>query len=153
MILAKPFPRLVVLLAMCLASMAAEPATQPKVSRLVIQTSGLRNRDGQLVFGVFRSSAGFPNVQKRSINWQVKPATGDGVFVVDLPPGVYAASILHDENNSGDMERNLAGVPKEGYGVTNNPKPKLRAATFKEATFTLPAEGATLTIDMQYTFF
>jgi uncharacterized protein (DUF2141 family) len=48
------------------------------------------------------------------------------------------------------MDRNLAGIPKEGYGVTNNPKPRFRAATFDEATFDLPAEGKTLSISVQY---
>jgi uncharacterized protein (DUF2141 family) len=48
------------------------------------------------------------------------------------------------------VHKNIAGIPVEGYGVTNNPKPALRAATFKEATFTLPGEGATMTISLQY---
>jgi uncharacterized protein (DUF2141 family) len=48
------------------------------------------------------------------------------------------------------MDRGLGGIPTEGYGVTNNPKPLFRAATFQEATFTLPPEGAAMTISMQY---
>ena len=71
-------------------------------------------------------------------------------FTADLPPGEYGASVLHDENRNGKMDKNFAGIPLEGYGVTNNPKPPLRAATYKEATFTLPPEGATMTISIQY---
>jgi len=140
-------------LSLAIGALAAEPATQPKLAHLVIHTTDLRDHDGQLIFGVFKSPDGFPKAAKKSVNWQVKPATSDGVFETDLPPGVYGASILHDENGNGDMDFNLAGVPKEGCGVTNNPKPKLRAATFKEATFTLPPDGATLTISMQYKFY
>jgi uncharacterized protein (DUF2141 family) len=58
--------------------------------------------------------------------------------------------VLHDENRSGDMDTGLAGIPLEGYGVTNNPKPAFRKATFQEATFALPPEGAELTINLQY---
>jgi uncharacterized protein (DUF2141 family) len=145
--------RILACLALTIASLAAEPATQPTLAHLVIRTADLRDHDGQLIFGVFKSPDGFPKVEKKSVNWQVKPATGDGVFECDLPPGVYAVSILHDENGNGDMDFNLAGVPKEGCGVTNNPKPRFRAATFKEATFTLPPEGATLTISIQYKFY
>ena len=58
--------------------------------------------------------------------------------------------MLHDENRNGQMDRNVAGIPQEGYGVTNNPRPALRAATFDEATFTLPPEGKVMTISLQY---
>ena len=128
------------------------PATEPaKLARLTITVKDIRNRKGQLIFGVFKSADGFPTVERKSVNWQVKDVTGNTVtFTADLPPGKYGASVLHDENRSGDMDKNLAGIPKEGYGVTNNPKPAFRAATFKEATFTLPPEGASLTISVQY---
>lgn len=133
------------------------PAAAPvprNLATLTVKVTGLRNHGGQLIFGVFSSADGFPNVQAKSVNWQVKDATADEVsFTATLPPGEYAASVLHDENRNGDMDRGVGGIPKEGYGVTNNPKPKLRAATFKEATFTLPPEGASLTISVQYSFF
>ena len=84
------------------------------------------------------------------MNWQVRDPDADSVtFEADLPPGVYGASVLHDENRNNQMDRNLAGIPQEGYGVTNNPKPAC-AATFGEATFTLPPEGKAMTISLQY---
>ena len=128
------------------------PATEPaKLARLTITVKDIRNRKGQLIFGVFKSADGFPKVQGKSVDWQVKDVAGKtATFTADLPPGKYGASVLHDENRSGDMDKNLAGIPTEGYGVTNNPKPAFRAATFKEATFTLPPEGASLTISIQY---
>jgi uncharacterized protein (DUF2141 family) len=58
--------------------------------------------------------------------------------------------VLHDENSNNKMDTNAIGIPLEGYGVTNNPKPGFRAATFKESVFTLPKEGATLKISIQY---
>ena len=154
----RPVRYVLPLLLICGVSIAADPAAStqpaaPRTAHLVIHTADLRNHDGQLIFGVFKTADGFPNTEKKSVNWQVKPATSDGVFECDLPPGVYAASILHDENSNGDMDFNLAGVPTEGYGVTNNPKPRFRKAKFDEATFTLPASGAKLTISIQYKFY
>ena len=133
-------------------AVATRPSsTAGRTARLTVRVTGLRNHKGQLIFGVFRSADGFPNKDGKSVNWQVRDADADPAeFTADLPPGVYAASVLHDENRSGDMDKNAVGIPLEGYGVTNNPKPKLRAATFGEATFTLPPEGATLTISVQY---
>ena len=127
------------------------PATAPTGALLTITIKDLRNHNGDLVFGVFTQPDGFPNVQSKSVYWEVKPADADSVtFTTRLPPGRYGAGVLHDENRSGDMDKGLGGIPLEGYGVTNNPKPRFRKATFDEATFTLPAEGATMTISLQY---
>jgi uncharacterized protein (DUF2141 family) len=127
------------------------PATAPSDALLTVTIKNLRDKKGDLIFGVFTQADGFPNVQAKSVYWEVKPADADAVtFTARLPPGRYAAGVLHDENRNGDMDKGLAGIPLEGYGVTNNPKPVLRKATFEEATFTLPPEGAEMTISLQY---
>jgi uncharacterized protein (DUF2141 family) len=135
------------------APATSAPVTAPAGAPLTVTVKDLRNHKGALIFGVFKTADGFPNTEKKSVDWQVKDAAGDAVtFTTRLPPGKYAASVLHDENRSGEMDRGFGGLPLEGYGVTNNPKPKMRAATFNEATFTLPPEGKELTISLQYQF-
>ena len=135
------------------APAATAPATQRDGASLTITIKDLRNRKGQLIFGVFSQPVGFPNVESKSVYWEVRSADADSLtFTTRLPPGRYSASVLHDENRSGEMDRGFGGLPLEGYGVTNNPKPRMRAATFDEATFTLPPEGKELTISVQYQF-
>jgi uncharacterized protein (DUF2141 family) len=130
---------------------STRPSTTQALATLKIRVVDLRNYNGQLIFGVFRSADGFPTESTKSVEWQIKPIDADEVvFTARLPAGRYGASVLHDENKSGQMERGAFGVPLEGYGVTNNPKPALRAATFDEATFTLPPEGREMTISVQY---
>jgi uncharacterized protein (DUF2141 family) len=141
----------VIICAACASVMRADlPTTQP-LARLTIEVTDVRRHEGQLIFGVFTSADGFPTRSEKSVNWQTKPADADTVvFTCELPPGQYGASVLHDENSNTRMDKNLIGIPKEGYGVTNNPKPARRAATFKESLFTLPPEGTKLTISIQY---
>lgn len=129
-----------------------EPSTQPATATLTVEILNLRNAKGDLVFGVFKQADGFPNKSEKSIYWEVRPAKAKDkiIFTAQLPPGTYAASVLHDENKSGDMEKGLGGIPKEGYGVTNNPKPRFRAARYDEATFDLPPSGVSKTISVQY---
>ncbi|MGB7156576.1 MAG: DUF2141 domain-containing protein [Tepidisphaeraceae bacterium] len=151
---------LVIIIAMLLgaadAPTASNPTTPPAsqpAATLTIEIKDLRNAKGQLIFGVFKSADGFPNESGTSVYWEVRDVKGAArpiVFTATLPPGVYGASVLHDENKSGDMEKGLGGIPKEGYGVTNNPKPRFRAAKFSEATFDLRVEGTTMTISVQY---
>ena len=129
---------------------SAQPAPQ-SLAKLTIKVVDLRNHKGQLIFGVFDSEKGFPSSERDAKNWQVRAVDGDTVeFTCELPPGKYGASALHDENSNNKMDTNALGIPKEGYSVTNNPKPKLRAAKFSESLFDLPPEGKTLTMSMQY---
>src|SRR5207302_4609669 len=88
---------------------ATAPATRQSLAHLTVRVTGLRNHKGQLIFGVFTSADGFPNVDRKSVNWQVRDPDADSVtFEADLPPGVYGASVLHDENRNNQMDRNLA---------------------------------------------
>jgi uncharacterized protein (DUF2141 family) len=137
-------------LAAGVANAATAPATQP-VATLTVRVADLRNHKGQVIFAVFKSADGFPKDKNKALVWQIKPADADTVvFTASLPPGKYAASALHDENKNGKMDMNFLGIPEEGYGVTNNPKPDYRQARFDEAVFDLPQAGATLTISFQY---
>jgi uncharacterized protein (DUF2141 family) len=100
---------------------------------------------------VFKQADGFPSVKDKSVDWQVRTTSDkDRTFVCQLPPGRYSASVLHDENSNDKMDTGMMGIPREGYGVTNNPKPKTRQAKFEEGTFDLPPEGKEMTISLQY---
>lgn len=144
----------VTLLTICGAVFMNHPAARADEGAqalLTIKVTDLRNHKGDLIFGVFKSADGFPTQKEKSVNWQVKAADADTVtFTAKLPPGEYSASVLHDENRNGKMDFGAFGRPLEGYGVTNNPKPRLRKAKFKEALFKLPPQGATMTISIQY---
>ena len=132
------------------ASLSAGPQ-QSGEAVLTVRVVDLRNHNGDLIFGVFKTADGFPTEKGKSVNWQVKAASGDEVvFTAKLLPGRYGASVLHDENRNGRMDKNAVGIPVEGYGVTNNPKPALRAATFEESVFELPKEGKEMRISLQY---
>ena len=67
----------------------------------------------------------------------------------DLAPGVYALSLFHDENTNFNFDLNFVGLPKEGYGFSNNLKP-LGAPKFAEAQFKIGAEPIKLTIKCLY---
>ena len=59
------------------------------------------------------------------------------VTIDDLPQGVYAMMLYHDENKSYDFERNFVGIPMEGFAFGNNAQPKLGAPKFQEAAINL----------------
>src|SRR6266403_1740303 len=69
------------------------------VATLTVKVTDLRNRKGNLIFGVFKTGDGFPTQKDKSVDWQVKPASEGAdavVFTAKLPVGAYGASVLHD---------------------------------------------------------
>lgn len=38
----------------------------------------------------------------------------------DIPIGRYALRLFHDSNGNGELDRNIIGIPSEGYGFSNN---------------------------------
>ncbi len=44
------------------------------------------------------------------------------IIVSDLLPGKYSFQYIHDENNNKEIDLNWIGIPKEGYGFSNNAK-------------------------------
>ncbi|HFU76072.1 MAG TPA: DUF2141 domain-containing protein [Arcobacter sp.] len=58
-------------------------------------------------------------------------------------------AIFHDENNNKKLDINVLGMPKEGFGFSNNPKISFSEPSFKECSFKLK-ENKKTTIKMEY---
>ena len=136
-----------------LVAAGAAPAGDGSDTRasLRVQVVDLRNERGQIRVGVFESAKGFPKRRDAAVLWKsISADAAEPAVNLSLHLGRYAIVVLHDEDSDRALDTNFIGVPTEGYGVTNNPKPRLRAATFNEAAFTLGAEGAEKTVSIQY---
>jgi len=55
--------------------------------------------------------------------------------------GHYAFSVFQDVDEDGDLNTNLLTMPTEPYGFSNNARGAFGPAKFKDAAFTVPAEG------------
>jgi uncharacterized protein (DUF2141 family) len=67
----------------------------------------------------------------------------------NMTPGTYAIAAFLDENGNGKMDTNFLGFPKEKYGFSNNARPMMRAATFKEASFAVSNKENTINIKLK----
>ncbi|MFD0965034.1 DUF2141 domain-containing protein [Pseudofulvibacter geojedonensis] len=54
----------------------------------------------------------------------------------NIPEGEYAIMVLHDENLNNRMDFELNGMPKEAYGISNNPM-SYGPPQFEEGKFTV----------------
>jgi uncharacterized protein (DUF2141 family) len=123
-------------------------------STLTVRIFGARNTKGKIGVTLFQDAEAFPDDTSKAVQQQsveIDPNTmGAQVTFKDISQGTWAVSVLHDENGNGKMDKNFVGMPKEGYGASNNPKKKKRAPTFDEAKFSLNASEQTIEITLIY---
>jgi uncharacterized protein (DUF2141 family) len=107
---------------------------------LNILADGFKSDKGQALYLVFENSAGFPkDLSKayRSGKMSIKNRKAQA-NVTALPEGIYAVIIVHDEDNSGKLNTNWIGMPKEGVGNSNNAK---GMPNFSKSSFSLEGNG------------
>lgn len=54
-----------------------------------------------------------------------------------LRPGEYAFRYFHDENNNGKLDKNMLGIPREGFGFSNDPPILVGEPSFDKWLFNL----------------
>src|SRR5262250_878150 len=136
------------------AFLPAANAQSKGTGRLTVRVTGARNTKGKIGVTLFQDAQGFPDDPSKAFRQQaveIDPKTMSvEVVFKDLPQGTFAVSGLHDENGNGKMDKNFVGMPKEGYGASNNPKKKRRAPTFDEAKFSLNSVEQSIEITLIY---
>ena len=108
-------------------------------STVDVEVANIANKNGKIVIGLYNKDDNtFADVSKfyKSVTLDVY-GTKVAYKFKDIPNGAYAIAVFHDENGNGKLDKNFLGIPKEGYGFSNNIRPKLRGATFKESRFVL----------------
>jgi uncharacterized protein (DUF2141 family) len=97
---------------------------------LTVEIEQLRNNKGKLLLEL--------NTDKEEV---IKGFAGtiaaNKSFVVinDLKPGKFAFRYFHDENNDEKLNTNFMGIPKEGYGFSNNAKGSFGPPSFDKMVF------------------
>lgn len=119
---------------------------------LAVEVVGLRNNTGQVGVVLYDSAKGFPDKGKGLRNGISRKIKGKRVRVEfsGLRPGSYAVAILHDENANGEMDFNLIGIPKEGFGFSNDAEVVLGPPSFEDAAFKLILKRSKITITAKY---
>lgn len=110
--------------------------------RVVVQS--LRNDRGRVGCSLFNGPDGFPRVKTKQFRgmWTRKQ---NHVAVCDfsgIPAGTYAVTVLDDTNMDGKMDFNFIGLPKKGYGFSNDAKATLSPPSFSAASFSYSGKGS-----------
>ena len=126
--------------------------TADNKSQLIVKLIGFRNEKGQVCVSLFNNAKGFPGKYDKAIKIMRSPVKGNQTTVEfnDVPYGTYAIGVLHDENSNNKMDTTFIGMPKEGFGASNNPKPLMGPPSFNESKFDLNSKNKTIGINIKY---
>jgi len=123
-----------------------------QTASLEVTVEGLRSDQGQLMVLVFQRDDGFPSNVDGSSHQQLVPVDGTAVTfrIEGLAVTPAAISVVHDEDGDGELDTNLLGIPKEGVGTSNNPKPRFGPPRYADAVFELQEGAQSTSITMKY---
>jgi uncharacterized protein (DUF2141 family) len=118
-----------------------------------VKVLGIRNSTGTVDCALFDSAVGFPTEfllkASRVMVLRVRNERARCDFE-DIPPGVYALVVIHDENSNGKLDTNWLGIPTEGYGFSNDARGRLGPPKFPAASFSYDGRSVDLTISLHY---
>lgn len=90
-------------------------------AKVTVNITEVESDKGDVYFNIFKSDEGFPSEWDKAYRQhKLKSRKGQLSYTFeDLPYGIYAISIAHDENGNGEVDTNFIGMPKEPVGASN----------------------------------
>jgi uncharacterized protein (DUF2141 family) len=130
---------------------AGVPTTPRAGADLQVQLSGVRSAKGVVHLCLSPSPGRFLDC-KADPNAVARTLAAGSAGRIDLGPikaGTYALLVVHDENRNGKLDM-MMGIPREGFGFSNNPSMKPRAPKWDEIRFAMPASPSVQQIRVRY---
>jgi uncharacterized protein (DUF2141 family) len=105
-------------------------------NKLEVTVRNIKGAKGTIRVGLFTSEKDF---LKKAAEGKVVKASANEITVVfeNLKSGDYAVSVIHDENENGELDSNMVGIPKEGFAFGNNAMGAFGPPSFDKAKISL----------------
>ena len=115
--------------------------------------TGFRSQKGQVMACLTTKPQNFPNCQDdpNARRMTVPTAKANTLMFDNLPSGIYALALIHDENGNGKLDT-MMGIPKEGFGFSKNPAIRFGPPSFKSAEVAITGGEHGETVKMKYLF-
>jgi uncharacterized protein (DUF2141 family) len=99
---------------------------------LTIEICNLRNNNGKIHLEL-------SNEKKEQVAAISKNISGEKCIIVieNVKPSRYAFKFIHDENMNDKLDTSWLGIPKEGFGFSNNPSMTFGPPSFDKTVFEL----------------
>lgn len=127
------------------------PEIVHKIKRipLTLVIRNLRSMNAPVIVGLYRDNKQFLLAEGRLSTYSFKPDSKTITAQIDDQDfGEYAIAVFQDENNSGKMDKNILGLPTEGWCLSNNFRPNLKRPTYEDCNFVYNEKENTLIMEM-----
>jgi uncharacterized protein (DUF2141 family) len=107
--------------ALVLGLACAMPAHAEPID-VTVEVTGLRGAQGRVLIALHDQRRAFPSRWDQAVvSTNVAAQEGIVTATLRLPrPGRFALIVVHDEDADGRMNKNLLGLPREGYATGRN---------------------------------
>lgn len=113
---------------------------------ITVNVEEASSNDGKMFIALYNAENSFLSTSYKGSKSAIKNNQCSVTFE-DIPNGVYAVSIFHDENDNGKMDTNFFGIPSEDYGCSNDAKGFMGPPQWEDAKFQL-RENKSITITL-----
>ncbi|MCJ8319553.1 MAG: DUF2141 domain-containing protein [Colwellia sp.] len=108
---------------------------------LTVNISDIEQGKGYVLVALYADQESYTS-GKASFSSRVKAEHDQETLVFEnLPDGEYAIKLYQDENDNNKLDFNILGIPKEGYGFSNNVG-MFGAPDYVDAKFTIKENTA-----------
>lgn len=95
-------------------------APEAVTADVTVTISNIPNEDGKILVGLYTEDTFMKADPVKKALGTIKDGSSTVVFE-DVEAGTYGIIVVHDANSNGAMDFEATGMPKEAYGVSNNP--------------------------------
>lgn len=118
---------------------------------LVVEIHGFDNSDGYARVTLFDDAEAYPTKPEKGIKRLKSKISGKKARVEfhNIPFGVYAVSVHHDEDGDAEVDTNFLGIPSEDFGASNDAKGSFGPPDFEDAKFEFDKKKMVIKIGIQ----
>jgi uncharacterized protein (DUF2141 family) len=120
-----------------------------KLTNLRLTVSNIQNNKGSLSVAIYGKDGTFGELDGVIHEVQMAPKVGSVDTIISIPTGEYAIIVLHDENRNEKMDTGFMGMPKEGYGCSNNSMSFIGIPKLEKSLFLLTGDSASVSIELR----
>jgi uncharacterized protein (DUF2141 family) len=122
--------------------------TMAQQQTLTVQITNIKNDEGQIAVALYNSEKDF--MKTRYQGKTTKSVKGEVEIVFNnIPSGSYSLSVMHDANVNEKLDSNFFGIPKEGFGFSNNAMGTFGPPSFEKAKVEV-STPKTISIALRY---
>jgi uncharacterized protein (DUF2141 family) len=114
---------------------------------ITVKINNLDNNKGKVLVAIYDSKDSFLNKRFKGTMSKINDNSCEVTFK-NIPKGVYAISLFHDENDNNKMDSNFLGIPNEDYGCSNNASGFMGPPKWEDAKFEVKDKSITQTITL-----